>query len=334
MSKRQQQRLHAVAVRVGRLNEDEQSTARSPRASLGFSPLRPTKPVSQPRSNTPTPTHVMGARAAATTAVVKAAAVTNAVVKSVAVSSRAVKAVSVKNIAVKNVPVKAAVSAAKGTPVKGTRAPAAAPVKAAVKPAAAAANGSPAKATRVTPAAAKSVAVKCSPAGSVATKAAAEKVRDQGNGRSAGVAVCAAAAGKATLGGVEAAGGRAAGVGSGSGRGGGGASGIPQPGQSRAAHTASQAAAVTGTRIPKPRTTTASGIPKPRPAAPKGSREVEECGQLESGLWGGSRLRMVMDLLHRNLRFARKAGVERGGEEVGTPLALVIHTVFLFNVVP
>ncbi|CAI5502063.1 unnamed protein product [Closterium sp. Naga37s-1] len=283
-----QQRLHAVAVRVGRLNEDEQSTARSPRASLGFSPLRPTKPVSQPRSNTPvsqprsnmpvsqprsntpvsqprsntpTPTHVMGARAAVTTAVLKRAGVSNADVKTA----------SVRSVAVKSVPVKAAVSAA-----KAIRVSAAAPAKAAAarsipaKPAAAAAKGAPAKATRVTPAAASSVAAKSSPAGSVATKAAGLKTREQGNRRAEHMAVR-AVAGKAALGRVEAAGGRAAGSGESSGRSDGGATLIPQPGQSRAAHTAAAAkavhaaphstrkpaapaAAVPATRIPKPRT--------------------------------------------------------------------------------
>ncbi|CAI5486633.1 unnamed protein product [Closterium sp. Naga37s-1] len=102
MSKRRQQRLHVVAIRVGQLNEDEQSTPRSPRASLGFSPLRPTKPrsntpVSQLRSNTPTPTHVIakGTRASA-------AAPANAAVVRIA-------------------PVKPAAAAAKGTPTKATR---------------------------------------------------------------------------------------------------------------------------------------------------------------------------------------------------------------------
>ncbi|CAI6006666.1 unnamed protein product [Closterium sp. NIES-65] len=259
-----------------RLNEDEQSTARSPRASLGFSPLRPTKPVSQPRSNTPTPSHVMGARAAVTTATQIAA-----------VSNAAVKTASVKTLAMKSVAVKAADLAA-----KGMRASAAAPAKAAAarsvptKPAAAAAKGTPAKVTRVTPAATSSVVVNSSPVGSVATKVAGEKAREQGNGRAAHTAVR-GAVGKAALRGVEAAGGHAAGVGSGLGRGGGGATLIPKPGQSRAEHTAAAAkavqaaphithkpaapaAAVAATLIPKPCYPANSGIPKPHSAEPKG----------------------------------------------------------------
>ncbi|CAI5978960.1 unnamed protein product [Closterium sp. NIES-64] len=142
-------------------------------------------PLTHPRSNTSTSTHIMGARAAATTV-----AVTSATAQIAAVTSAA--------------------------------------------PAATAAKGAPAKATHVTPAAAKKVVVESSPVGSMATKAAAEKVREQGNGKAAHTAVR-SAAGKAALGGVEAAGGRAGGAGWGSGRGGGGASGIREPGQSRAA---------------------------------------------------------------------------------------------------
>ncbi|CAI5997544.1 unnamed protein product [Closterium sp. NIES-64] len=164
----------------------------------------------------------------------------------------------------------------------------------------------------MTPAATSSVAVKPSPVGRMPTKAAGEKVRDQCNGMAAGAAVCAAAAaaaaGKATLGRVEAARGRAAGVGSGSGRGGGGATLIPQPGQSRAAHTAAAAKAVQAaphsTRKPAApaAAVAATRIPTARPAATSAWRdlplfapclqgvvgemagEVEACGQLEGGL--------------------------------------------------
>ncbi|CAI5984075.1 unnamed protein product [Closterium sp. NIES-64] len=53
----------AIAWRVGRFSEKEQCALRSPRASLGFSPLRP-KPVAKPPSKKPRPRDVMGTAAA------------------------------------------------------------------------------------------------------------------------------------------------------------------------------------------------------------------------------------------------------------------------------
>ncbi|CAI5995682.1 unnamed protein product [Closterium sp. NIES-65] len=130
---------HAIAVRVGRLNKVEQCTIRSPRASLGFSPLRP-KPVAKPPSKKPRPRDVMG-----TAAAVKPRAVHSgqATVAAAAAKATPVKATPVKATQAKATPAKATqakATEAKATPAKVTPAKAT-PTKAA-----------PAKATPATPA--------------------------------------------------------------------------------------------------------------------------------------------------------------------------------------
>ncbi|CAI5984072.1 unnamed protein product [Closterium sp. NIES-64] len=157
---------HAIAVRVGRLNEVEQCTIRSPRASLGFSPLRP-KPVAKPPSKKPRPRDVMG-----TAAAVKPRAVHSgqATVAAAAAKATPVKATPVKATQAKATPAKATqakATEAKATPAKVTPAKET-PAKAAF---AKATPATPAKATRAINAAV--VDVKAAGASSPAVAAAA-----------------------------------------------------------------------------------------------------------------------------------------------------------------
>ncbi|CAI5502368.1 unnamed protein product [Closterium sp. Naga37s-1] len=159
---------HAIAVRVGRFNEEEQCAMRSPRASLGFSPLRP-KPVAKPPSKKPRPRDVMGTAAAVKPRAVQsgqatvAAAATKATPASKATSLNATpaKATPAKASPAKVTPVTA--MPAKATPAKVT------PVK--VTPA----KLSPAKATpaKATAAGGVMAAGASSPAAAPAVPAAA-----------------------------------------------------------------------------------------------------------------------------------------------------------------
>ncbi|CAI5502367.1 unnamed protein product [Closterium sp. Naga37s-1] len=147
---------HAIAVRVGRFNEEEQCAMRSPRASLGFSPLRP-KPVAKPPSKKPRPRDVMGTAAAVKPRAVQSGQVA---VAAAAFNATPAKATPAKTTLAKLTPAKAA--PAKATPTKATPAKVA-PVK--VTPA----KASPAKvapSTKAVPA--KAPASNVTPAGPIA----------------------------------------------------------------------------------------------------------------------------------------------------------------------
>ncbi|CAI6009481.1 unnamed protein product [Closterium sp. NIES-65] len=124
----------AVAWRVGRFSEKEQCALRSPRASLGFSPLRP-KPVAKPPSKKPRPRDVMGTAAAVKPRAVQSgqATVAAAATKAAPAKATPAKASEAKAALAKVTPAKAMPS--KATPVKealGKATPAkATPVKAA-----------------------------------------------------------------------------------------------------------------------------------------------------------------------------------------------------------
>ncbi|CAI5527288.1 unnamed protein product [Closterium sp. Naga37s-1] len=145
---------HAIAVRVGRFNEVEQCAMRSPRASLGFSPLRP-KPVAKPPSKKPRPRDVMGTAAAVKPRTVQsgqstvAAAATKATPAKVTPAKAAPKATPAKVAPAKATPAKA--TPAKATPAKAT------PAKATP------AKATPAKATPAKPTPAKATPAKATP---------------------------------------------------------------------------------------------------------------------------------------------------------------------------
>ncbi|CAI5490210.1 unnamed protein product [Closterium sp. Naga37s-1] len=111
---------HAIAVRVGRFNEVEQCAMRSPRASLGFSPLRP--PVAKPPSKKPRPRDVMGTAATVKPRAVHSGQATVAAVaaKATPVKATPVKATQAKATLAKATPAKA--TPAKATPAKATQA--------------------------------------------------------------------------------------------------------------------------------------------------------------------------------------------------------------------
>ncbi|CAI5480231.1 unnamed protein product [Closterium sp. Yama58-4] len=230
---------HAIAVRVGRFNEVEQCAVRSPRASLGFSPLRP-KPVAKPPSKKPRPRDVMG-----TAAAVKPRAVHSgqATVAAAAAKATPATATPAKATPTKATPAKA--TPAKATPAKATPATAApakvtpakamptkvAPAK--VTPAKASpAEVTPAKAppAEVTPAKAPAAKV-TRPTKAVLAKATAAKAMIDVKGASAGNISAAAAAPHIPKAGIV------------------GASGIPRPASSA---TRRAAAGVTSSGIPKP----------------------------------------------------------------------------------
>ncbi|CAI6009495.1 unnamed protein product [Closterium sp. NIES-65] len=112
---------HAIAVRVGRFNKVEQCTMRSPRASLGFSPLRP-QPVAKPPSKKPRPRDVMGTAATVKPKAVHSGQATVAAVaaKATPVKATPVKATQAKATLAKATPAKA--TPAKATPAKATQA--------------------------------------------------------------------------------------------------------------------------------------------------------------------------------------------------------------------
>ncbi|CAI5942086.1 unnamed protein product [Closterium sp. NIES-64] len=144
----------AIAWRVGRFSEKEQCALRSPRASLGFSPLRP-KPVAKPPSKKPRPRDVMG-----TAAAVKPRAVQSgqATVAAAAVKATPAKATPAKVAPAKVTPIKA--TPAKATPAKATPPAKVTPIKATP------AKATPAKATQ-----AKVVPSKATPAKATPVKA-------------------------------------------------------------------------------------------------------------------------------------------------------------------
>ncbi|CAI5978460.1 unnamed protein product [Closterium sp. NIES-65] len=109
----------AIAWRVGRFSEKEQCALRSPRASLGFSPLRP-KPVAKPPSKKPRPRDVMGTAAAVKPRAVQSgqATVTAAAVKATPAKATPTKASPAKATPAKVTPAK--VTPAKATPAKPT----------------------------------------------------------------------------------------------------------------------------------------------------------------------------------------------------------------------
>ncbi|CAI5928553.1 unnamed protein product [Closterium sp. NIES-64] len=125
----------AIAWRVGRFSEKEQCAMRSPRASLGFSPLRP-KPVAKPPSKKPRPRDVMGTAAAVKPRAVQSgqATVAAAAVKATAAKATAAKTTEAKLVTpAKATPAKAAptkATPAKVTPAKATPAKVAPPTKA------------------------------------------------------------------------------------------------------------------------------------------------------------------------------------------------------------
>ncbi|CAI5500187.1 unnamed protein product [Closterium sp. Naga37s-1] len=159
----------AIAWRVGRFSEKEQCAIHPPRASLGFSPLRP-KPVAKPPSKKPRPRDVMG-----TAAAVKPRAVHSgqATVAAAATKATAAKATPAKTTEAKPTSVKA--TPAKATPVKATPAKAA-PAKATP------AKATPAKATPTKATPAKATPAKVTPTNvtpptkAVPAKATAAKV--------------------------------------------------------------------------------------------------------------------------------------------------------------
>ncbi|CAI5942084.1 unnamed protein product [Closterium sp. NIES-64] len=161
---------HAIAVRVGRFNKLEQCVMRSPRASLGFSPLRP-KPVAKPPSKKPRPRDVMGTAAAVKPRAVHSGQAT--VAAAAAKATRASKATPTKATPTKATPANATpakATQAKATPAKLSLAKAT-PVKATPTYAmpAKATPASPAKATRASHTAA--VGLKAAGASSLAAAA-------------------------------------------------------------------------------------------------------------------------------------------------------------------
>ncbi|CAI6009480.1 unnamed protein product [Closterium sp. NIES-65] len=138
----------AISWRVGRFSEKEQCALRSPRASLGFSPLRP-KPVAKPPSKKPRPRDVMGTAAAVKPRAVQSGQAT--VAAAAAKATRASKATPAEatpaEATLKATPVK--VTPVKATPTKATPA-----------------NATPAKTTQ-----AKATPAKLSPAKATPVKA-------------------------------------------------------------------------------------------------------------------------------------------------------------------
>ncbi|CAI7830747.1 unnamed protein product [Closterium sp. NIES-54] len=162
---------HVIAVRVGRFNEEEQCTMRSPRASLGFSPLR-TKPVAKPPSKKPRPRDVMGAAAAVKPRATQSgqATVAAAAFKVTLAKETPAKTTSSKATLAKATPAK--VTPTKAIPVKVTPTKAA-PAKV-MQTKAAPAKAMPAKLTQVTPtkaAPAKATPAKVTPPTTKATPA-------------------------------------------------------------------------------------------------------------------------------------------------------------------
>ncbi|CAI5502343.1 unnamed protein product [Closterium sp. Naga37s-1] len=155
---------HVIAVRVGRFNEEEQCAMRSPRASLGFSPLRP-KPVAKPPSKKPRPRDVMGAAAAVKPRATQSgqATVAAAAFKVTPAKETPAKTTSSKATLAKATPAK--VTPTKATPVKVT------PTKAA-----------PAKVTQTKAAPAKATPAKVMPPTTKATPAKVTPVKREVHG--------------------------------------------------------------------------------------------------------------------------------------------------------
>ncbi|CAI5537002.1 unnamed protein product [Closterium sp. Naga37s-1] len=181
----------AIAWRVGRFSEKEQCATHPPRASLGFSPLRP-KPVAKPPSKKPRPRDVMGTAAAVKPRAVHSgqATVAAAAAKATAAKATPAKTTEAKPTSVKATPAKAKpvnATLAKVTPAKATSTKAtpakATPAKATpIKAAPSKVTQAKATPTKVAPPTkavpAKATAAKVTPAGPTATvdvKAASAK---------------------------------------------------------------------------------------------------------------------------------------------------------------
>ncbi|GJP37776.1 hypothetical protein CLOM_g22191 [Closterium sp. NIES-68] len=119
MSARRKQWVQTVAFRVGRFNEEDECKPRSPRASLGFSPLRP-KAVAKPASKKPRPRDVMASAAAVRSRAVQSGQATAAAAAVKATPAKAAPAMATPG---KATPAKATPS--KATPTIATRAKAA-----------------------------------------------------------------------------------------------------------------------------------------------------------------------------------------------------------------